>query len=1297
LKRTLLTLALALLCPLFVSAQTYFRIQGNVTTPLGAAVPGANVAICSQPATVTTQPCTPLASLYAASSSNSTTLTGASYAAQQITFTFASVPSDVVAGSYVAISSVSPSTYNGIWLVASVNGSQVVIANVFTNPGAYSSGGAVQTSALPNPLQTDGNGYYFAYVPSAPYTVQVFSSQIVTQFYRDQYPAGASSGGAGNPASPGLAIQIANLGVTNFQTIQCNGKYFSVDSGTSPTTIDNPCNEAVAGPRPRIDVTWYNADPTGVLDSTIPIQLSITTACSVGGDVFFPAGTYKVSQPQLPSTSAVFPGSSSCRYLHLLGAASKPTSPAQFERAPATRIAVSAGANPNNAAVFSFGNINGGASGNNGILIENLSISGYNQAININGGSGYTLDNDMLGVATTGQAGNTPLSLTDTFEIYRTGGGDQSSTGVPAEIWTAGPNYGVVGIVNYRNLLITSGLGIEYIQANASIGPVAGDWSLENIIMENATNDFLTITNTSGSPMFIGGLYFNHVQTADSPNTQALINFDGGNGGDVLGGVILEQSVAGSGGVAIKKTGLGILENYRTDTALGSGTQQVVDSNGNPVGTGQIQDFGGGYDFMSQFTTGQSAGPSNIAFFPNENYTGSRWFSAGSLHSLLGADSKYGILFSSGLSTGYSTSLAQNSQSTLDVQFAKMVPPTSVSGSATTGGSIPNGTYYVYVSSTSDSCTTQSASSLPSSAVVLSGSNNAIAASWTLPITTPTSPDGYCVAYSTSLNGVPAGGAIFVSGGSTTSYTITAAGSAGTLYPYNIMGARSRFTYNALGIGTTSPAANSITLGVNGIRGILTHANSIDQTWTFPNLSGTVTLDDGTLASAPIGTFPCVSSGVLTVSGCPANFVVTNPSAAAVNLITPTDLTVPNLTFQLIASQTQPFWVAWNAGKTQQMAYLDNGGNLGVQSLSVNGAATVAGNLTVNGFFSLPSEAACYNPAGTVLLQYDPLNVSGKGPFPCISNNRLNAVVETPGAANGPNVIQPGDTTVSNLVLQDVASQTLPLLQFLNSSGGVLGYIDFAGNAFFNSLTITNSSAASTFQQAAPPSGSANTGFSFVGVTASGKRWYTKDDAGVEIDYVGAATTDTFTNKTFNTAATGNVLDINGIGITGVIGNTAKVQLGGTNSGTTGAPLCNDANSNATTTCSIPTETTKSQSSLALTSTGQQVVTILTPSANGLYRVGVVAAVTTAPSACSTNAVYTPLLTWKDGITGTVQTFAGASVTVTGPAGQGSNGAASTMIYAASGTPIAAGINVTTAAATCTTYPLVGTEMEAMP
>src|SRR6202142_3485323 len=280
--RKLIGLAILLLCPSLVSAQSFFRIQGTVQTPLGAAVPGASVAICTQPAVITTQPCTPLASVYAGPNSNTATITNATYAAQQITFTFASVPGDVTPGTYITVSGITPTGYNGIWLVFSVSGSHVVIANVFTNPGTYTSGGSVATSVLPNPLTTDGNGFFYGYVARAAYTVQEFGSNIVTQVYLDQYPNGGSGGGGGVSPVGSLTGQFANAGATALGNATCPLGTFSVDSVTSTTYISDPCNTFFASGIPYYDVCSpvYGGKCDGVTDDTAAVQSVVNAMCA---------------------------------------------------------------------------------------------------------------------------------------------------------------------------------------------------------------------------------------------------------------------------------------------------------------------------------------------------------------------------------------------------------------------------------------------------------------------------------------------------------------------------------------------------------------------------------------------------------------------------------------------------------------------------------------------------------------------------------------------------------------------------------------------------------------------------------------------------------------------------------------------------------------------------------------------------------------------------------------------------------------------------------------------------------
>jgi hypothetical protein len=175
----------------------FYRIEGWVQTPLGEAVAGADVAILDQPADFTTQPGSPLAAIYSSDATNSATVTAAIWNAQQIQFTLNAVPSDVVENSYISVSGASPSGFNSTtedpWLVVSVVGLVVTVV-ALSNPGTWVSGGTVATSILPNPVLTDGNGYWFAYTTAGLVSVQVYYGTVELD-YPDQ-PVGTVAGGS---------------------------------------------------------------------------------------------------------------------------------------------------------------------------------------------------------------------------------------------------------------------------------------------------------------------------------------------------------------------------------------------------------------------------------------------------------------------------------------------------------------------------------------------------------------------------------------------------------------------------------------------------------------------------------------------------------------------------------------------------------------------------------------------------------------------------------------------------------------------------------------------------------------------------------------------------------------------------------------------------------------------------------------------------------------------------------------------------------------------------------------------
>ena len=187
--------------------------QYNISTTQGQALAGVSIAVITQPAVTSTQPGSPLATIFNAAISNAATLTTASWLAGVISFTFSSsVPADVVVGSWISITGVNPVGYNGIWQVTGVSGLVVTVTTPFTlvaitNPGLYVSGGTVATSALPNPFFSDVLGNFYYYAASGVYTVQIYDTQgrITTQLvFADQNVV--AGGGSGSVTSVALTM-----------------------------------------------------------------------------------------------------------------------------------------------------------------------------------------------------------------------------------------------------------------------------------------------------------------------------------------------------------------------------------------------------------------------------------------------------------------------------------------------------------------------------------------------------------------------------------------------------------------------------------------------------------------------------------------------------------------------------------------------------------------------------------------------------------------------------------------------------------------------------------------------------------------------------------------------------------------------------------------------------------------------------------------------------------------------------------------------------------------------------------
>jgi hypothetical protein len=226
-----------------MSAPSYFRTDGQVQTPEGLAVAGASIAVLTQPADFTSQPGSPLADIYAANASNSATITSASWNGGQITFGFSTTPpSDVVEGSYIGVSGVTPAAYNTTledpYLVLAVDGDDVIVASL-TNPGTYVSGGTAATSVLPNPTSSDNNGNYFFYAAASIYSVQIYAPTITERDLPDQ-DVGAT--GAGTVTSVGLTMP----GVLFSSSV--TGSPVTTSGTLAPALVTQTANTVLAGP-----------------------------------------------------------------------------------------------------------------------------------------------------------------------------------------------------------------------------------------------------------------------------------------------------------------------------------------------------------------------------------------------------------------------------------------------------------------------------------------------------------------------------------------------------------------------------------------------------------------------------------------------------------------------------------------------------------------------------------------------------------------------------------------------------------------------------------------------------------------------------------------------------------------------------------------------------------------------------------------------------------------------------------------------------------------------------------------
>jgi len=713
---------------------------------------------------------------------------------------------------------------------------------------------ATLTVPAPNPFPSDGLGNYHFYAPAGRYVIQITAPQITgTKTFRDAIlPPDVSSTGSGNNLSAfGLTLG-GNLSVAGNATISGTLTTANFSPGNfAPTSLNVLGSESVAGPRPHIDVTAYGAKGDGATDDTAAIASALSAVCSasIGStqlrpELDFPPGIYMVAQTQLPSTAPIF--EMPCNRVVIKGLGGAAT--LQFVREPMSVIRVIPGASPNNAPVFDMRY----PTSSYGVTFRDIEIDAYNKALWFYTSTGNKLENVNLYVQQTGQADNQALELTNLFWFEWHGGECASGEALgiycvlmtgDVPLTTEAP---LVGLVEFDNL---QGIGgtFHYDQRTNTAGGGPNNFVFRDIrAWEVNYNPFLYITNSTGHPGSVAmpavtNVTFNNVTVADSIGLPALIELN--SAGTGLSGVLIDFSIGGnSNAPAIQNDNPGSSSVVACNIRSGgnySSASLIQDSSGNPI-PGCSMQTGNGFDYAVASGEGYDYRlRSDVNAFGEYFGDALRATLNGSRFAGVAIDPAFGLMLNDGTDFGYGASIAENAAGSIDIQFAKTYPPTGVSGTPATGGSIAAGTYYATMYSTTTNCnSTESAPSAQSAAIVLSGSNNAINLAWTLPITGVSAATGYCAAISTvpNLNNAQwqpvQTNYIFISGASTTTYAMTALPSSGGLdSTVNAFAPVHRFTPTSLGINTTSPQFN---LDVNGAAAV----NSLNGVQKAERFSG---------------------------------------------------------------------------------------------------------------------------------------------------------------------------------------------------------------------------------------------------------------------------------------------------------------------------------------------------------------------------------------------------------------------------------------------------------------------------
>jgi Pectate lyase superfamily protein len=582
-----------------------------------------------------------------------------------------------------------------------------------------------------------------------------------------------SGGGGGSPAGSDTQLQFNKLGAFGAFS------NFGVDNSTTPTVLNVPFSATFAGLNPHYDVTspLYGAKGDGTTDDTAAITAAITALCaqSPGGTLYFPTppNFYKVSQPQ-SGTNAIFP--LPCA-MYIVGGNSKANRP-QFGNAPAVAIIVTPGGSPNPAPVFSMV-----GSGNAGTTIANLTVIGYNEAIYCGGGIDHcildgvnTSVNGATGIGTAAQPNAAEVYGESIWDYKKGGTASSNSFTTPAIVILNDNAAQSPGIIDFEDITT-----IGCVQATSITGQTgtAGSWFFRNTSAEDCNTPYLTI-NDDGTHHWtaIASINLDMAQVSDGTlgTLPTFLKINSGSA-TLVENTQITLPTLGIPAASYVQLCAGFIQGLEIHGVSGNrAAGTVTDCSGNLV-PGANSGNGFGYDYTMAPGDGQrtdlqqAADGGALRVIPTGGPATSTYSTAN--------------ISTDGYCLGSQTfgpdgCFHETTQGTLDVTFQKAYAPTAVTATQSSGGSIAIRGYTLWVATeTSGSgCALNSISppSLPAS-ITLTGSNQTINLSWTLPISGAATPVGYCVYVNalanTAWNSDGSYNNVFVSGASTTSVTFT--------------------------------------------------------------------------------------------------------------------------------------------------------------------------------------------------------------------------------------------------------------------------------------------------------------------------------------------------------------------------------------------------------------------------------------------------------------------------------------------------------------------------------------------